>query len=254
MRSILLCGSNAKASEAVANPVHRLDGTSEEVRASDSNKPPPKPLQYGLSRHVLSKILQGVMTVTVTFKRHSLAFAMDDEINNVRPDSVLRCHNVPPLQEVFQNALFEFARSSIHSRAQPSPFRDLGLRADRVFDQSPSQISVLQVDLLTEGIDYPHLIASATRGDVESFLESVVAPHGQNCTLWCIDHTDEYNVSLVTLKLRRIATHDAMSVKLGWRQPSTQLGCDVISLFFANHRDHADGRVGVLRFIQNCDD
>src|SRR5205085_1400792 len=113
------------ALEPLVDDVHRLGGPSEKFGAPDSNKPPPATLQHGLSRHVVLKILQGVIPIAVAFERHSLPVAMDNEIKHIPTDSILWCDSVVPLQEALQNTLFEFARSSVDTSAKSSPFRNL---------------------------------------------------------------------------------------------------------------------------------
>jgi len=109
-----------------------------------------------------------MIAVAIALDGQAAAVAFDDEVDSKRADAPLRSDVIAGGGKALHNLAFEGGLRALLffiKRAHEAA----GVL--RVLDQLAAKVVSLEVVIGTEGVDNPHLVASAAGGDIEALLE-----------------------------------------------------------------------------------
>src|SRR2546426_4854247 len=126
----------------------------------------------------------------------------------VATNSMLRRDAKVCFHQVSQDSAFKLFRALVNSSQGTLQLALPCSRISGVFDQSAPVVSGLEVGFVIEAMDYPHLIARAAGGNVESLFEDFLwtfLPHRQRGVgRGRVHYGQKHYVTLVALELRGV--------------------------------------------------
>jgi len=112
-----------------------------------------------------------------------------------------------------------------------------------MFDQLAAKIVGLEIVVGTEGVDNPHLVASAAGGDVEALLEQFLIAKRERAALSGVNQRNKDDVAFVALELSGVTAEEAMEFVAVGREMGAKKVVNLDGLFIADQRNHRIRRV-----------
>src|SRR5712692_10614769 len=241
-------GRNFKQLELFKNRFHGAVRVTEKFSAANARENPAHALEDGLAVHVLGKFFERMIAIAVALDGQAAAVAFHNQVNSKRSHTPLRSNVITGSNKALHDFAFEGGLSALFLLFE-SAHEAAGIL--RMFDQLAAKIVGLEIVVGTEGVDNPHLVASAAGGDVEALLEQFLIAKRERAALSGVNQRNKDDVAFVALELSGVTAEEAMKFVAVGREMRAKKIVNLDGLFIADKRNHAKagGLPGIILLV-----